>query len=320
MNCSLNWASFRHPATCAMILVSLAQLGCDARTSNESPVVENAEVQVPQPTEVHLPVSFASGDTSRYRVLATTKRGVRFFPRLSSIEPKESTTEFGLVFKVTSVEADGVILAAHVDYVATRANVGTMLFSIDTRQNLTQMNDMSAGDYEIKHPGLRDLDHPLNASWRVFKAITEEPFQIYLDRDGGFMELQGYAPKTGDADSLNLLAPGRLAMMLCLMLPPHQPEYVSVGDRWTGQCNGQSTSFEIARVSSNRAIYAGALSYQRDGTLYTSEIRGNMYDMLASGEIHLGQSHRKEQDAPGLGNLVTTSTVDITAQVARRTR
>ena len=190
-----------------MILVSLAQLGCDAQTFNESPVVENAEVQVPQPTEVHLPVSFASGDTSRYRVLATTKRGVRFFPRLSSIEPKESTTEFGLVCKVTSVEADGVILTAHVDYVATRANVGTAFF-----------------------------------------------------------------------------------------------------DR------------HASKSCSNRAIYAGALSYQPDGTLYTSEVRGNMYDILASGEIHLGQSHRKEQYAPGLGNLVTTSTVDITAQVARRTR
>lgn len=316
MNYLPNWSSFRHPFPCVITLVSLALLGCDAQNPNESAVIEDAEVR--QSTVVHLPVSFAVGDTSLYRVLATTKRGLTFSPRLSSIPPKESTTEFGLTFKVTSVEADSVILTAHVDYVTTQENIGPMLFLIDTRQNLTQMTDTFAGEYEIQLPGLADPNHPLNGGWQVLKAITEKPFQVHLDRDGGFMALDGYAPETENADGLNLLAPGRLAMMLCLMLPPHQPESVNAGSRWGGECDGLPTSFEITHVSGKSAIYASALNYQRDGTLYTSKVRGSMQDMLTSGEIHLGQSHRKEKDVSGVGNVVTTSTIDISAQVEQR--
>lgn len=290
----------------------LVLLGCDPQTSGENTSVENPEV--------HLPISFAVGDTYLYRILATTTRGVSFFPPTSNTKAKESTTEFGLILNVASLEDDGVILTVHVNYIATQAKVGPMLFSIDTRQSNTQMNDMSVGDYQIVHLGLEDLDHPINTTWRVLKAITEKPFQIRLDRDGGFMALEGYAPEAEDVDGLNLLAPGRLAMMLCLMLPPHQPEIVTAGAQWIGQCNGQPTSFEISHASSNQAIYVSTLSYQQDDTFYAGEIRGNMSDMLASGEIHLGQSHRQERYVSGLGNLVTTSTVDVTGQIEQQMR
>lgn len=317
MNRLHSWTSFRHSFACVITLVSLALLGCDVQKPFESAVTEDAEVR--QSTVAHLPVSFAVGDTSLYRVLATTKRGLTFSPPVSSIEPNESTAEFGLAFQVASVDADGVILTAHVDYVATEASIGPLLFSIDTRQNLTQMTDTFAGEYEIELPGLADPNHPLNGGWQALKAITEKPFQVHLDRDGGFMALNGYAPENENADSLNLLAPGRLAMMLCLMLPPHQPESVNAGSRWSGECDGQPTSFEITQVSGNSAIYASTLNYQRDGTLYTSAVRGSMQDMLTSGEFRLGQSHRKQQDVTGVGNVVTTSTINISAQVEQLT-
>lgn len=317
MDCLPSWTSFRHPFSFVIILASLALLGCDAQKPNESAIVEDAEVQ--QSTVVHLPVSFTVGDTSLYRVLATTKRRSTFSPRISSTATNESTAEFGLVFEVTSVEADSVILTAHVDYVATQENIGVMLFSIDTRQHLTQMTDTLDGEYRLHHPGLADPDHPLNSSWWLLKAITEEPFQVHLDRDGGFMALDGYAPKTEKVDVLNLLAPDRLSMMLCLMFPPHQPESVNAGSRWDGECDGQPTPFEITHVSGNSAIYTSALNYERDGTLYSSEVQGSMQSMLTSGEIHLGQSRREERNAPAVGNLVTTSTVSISAQVEQRT-
>ncbi|WP_462380454.1 hypothetical protein [Pseudomonas sp. Marseille-QA0892] len=302
----------RRFGACSLLAVLTTLTACDPAPP---PQTDHTQAPVKQIVAAHLPAAFSVGRTFYYRIDSEATSHIAFYPPLSRYEPRKSPTEFGLRFEVVSVDNDQVTLGAQVDYVAAKANLAFMEFTIDTRQPHTLMDAQPIDDYELVHPGLEDVDHPLNAGWKRLKSLTEEPFQVQLDADGGFISMKGYAPRTDEPDSLNLLAPNRLATMLCMMFPPHQPATVKPGTQWNGRCDAEPVVFDIIDTSTNRAIYEAKFGHEKDGTRYTSYIRGNAHDALASAKLALGQSYRKDLNMPGIGSAYSISTLNIDAQI-----
>lgn len=281
---------------------------------------EASEEPFPRPSvsvEKEVPFIPEVGEQQRYQISSITSRSVTARPVMSNSSRPPSQLEFELNFEVLVSDGGQIELEGRIPYIVVRERLASLLFTIDTRNANTEMDDMHEGEFAVIHPGLKDPEHSLNQSWKLLKAITERPFRVRLDANGGFQQLQAYELDVEDLQGLNTLEPEKLAQLLCLAFPPRTPQLARSDTRWAAICADQPTVFSIDKISDQGITYGLQMSYPRDESSNQLTYRGVLNKWLETGKLQLTQTKSSKSYHKSVGDIIFTSRVDSEVHLMR---
>lgn len=287
-----------------MLLTIALLTACDQPEPSEQP-----SLLPPAPVEREVPFNPEVGERQRYQISSVTSRSVTTRPALSNSSHPPSHLEYELDFKVLVSDGDQIELEGRIPYIVAREQIASLQFMIDTRNANTEMDDMHEGEFALTHPGLKEKDHPLNQSWKLLKAITERPFRVRLDANGGFLQLQAYETDTDDPQGLNALAPDNLALLLCMAFPPRTPQRVTPDTTWAATCADQPTVFSIGEIGDQDIAYGAQMSYPKNESSNQLHYQGVMSEWLDMGELQLTQTKSSTLHNKSVGDIVFTNHV-----------
>lgn len=293
-----------------MLMTAVLLTACD-----QPPSPPPGPLELSAPTESLIPFTSEVGERHRYRISSILNRSTTSRPSISNSSSPPQYLEFELDLEVRTRDGEQVEIEGRIPYITAQQQLALIQFTVDTRNANTQMDYRSEGEYQVVHPGLADKNHPLNKSWKLFKTITEQPFRIRLNTDGGFLQLQGYKPKAGDPHMLDILEPDNLALLLCLAFPPRTPQVVTADTTWTATCAEQSTIFSMSGIHGQSVTYVTQMSYSKDNSSYWMDYQGEMGGWLNTAQLQLTQTQSSELGHKGMGTIFFTSSVHSEVQI-----
>lgn len=291
------------------------------------------------PKTVEMPQLGKPGSRVEYLVQVAIKKtnGEQLY---SDKHAKVTNLEFRLTLDA-QLRPDGqLMLVGNIPHVVFRENLQTMLYTLDTREPVTSMEDTSDGEYRLTHPGLKSPDHPLNGALQIYKQLTLQPFQIRLNPNGSFAQLENYPSldflypslnevndETGPQqerrliDMLDVLAPQNAELLLCLLLPSREQELAGDATEWQDNCPINGTSETLTFKSNNTYDYwSDGLRYGTSKYLieqdrsYRLKYLGVLGDWLQTAKLSMARTSSKTFRIPEIGNktIVNTVTSEVT--------
>lgn len=241
-------------------------------------------------------------------------------------------------------QTDGQLwLQGQITRVQIQESAGPLAFTLDTREPEVTMQDTAELEYELVHPGLASPDHPYNKTLQIFRALTEQRFQVRLNPDGSFAQLDNYLdlarlqpsleklkPKEradqeqGLLGTLNVLAPQDLELLLCLMLPGREQPLQDNAAQWQQACgvNGEKQTLEFtAKVhdlhSTPRVVYGSSGLRKSDNGYYSFSYSGTLRSWLEQADFNIARNTTSIVNNPRAGKLHFSNTLMTQVSVQR---
>lgn len=297
--------------------------GCEEPPSAPAEPLEPSIVEFPKPGK--------EGSTVEYQAEISQSRETKMSP-YGDRYAKEGAMDFGLTFTAQRLPDGQWMLEGKIPYITLAEAVGPLMFTLDTRESVAEMDDTANLELQLVHPGLKSPDHPLNDTLNVLKTLTRQSFQIRLKPDGSFDSLHNYPrleqldpslkklkkDKRTDreqyvAELLDVLSPQDAELMFCLLFPSREQRLVGNTTNWQGNCplKGESRpmAFDATEVmnAGNTTISYHTREGRQDGDRYYGfSYSATLSDWVEMADFNLNRRVSTAGVLPSVGKTITT--------------
>ncbi|WP_347905378.1 hypothetical protein [Pseudomonas purpurea] len=283
------------------------------------------------PSIIEFPKTGKDGSTVEYRAEISQLRETKMSPYGGQFA-KEGAMDFGLTLTAQRLPDGRWMLEGKIPYVVIAEAVGPLMFTLDTREPVAEMDDTADLELQLVHPGLKSPDHPLNDTLNVLKTLTRQSFQIRLKPDGSFDSLHNYprleqldpslkklkTDKRADreqyvAELLDVLTPQDAELMFCLLFPSREQRLVGNTANWQGTCplKGEMRPMPFDATGVMDSAHATVRYHTREGRqdgehYYGFSYSATLSDWMEMADFNLNRSVSTSSELRGAGKTITT--------------